>query len=185
MSIVLRLSNGYAKVKYGILSHLIVVLSVGAFFAMCVYVNSEAWNTCMQKESFVFKNSDEFEKCKRFYNKKEHCYIVLESGNNTALVRSLTDEYTEVYFAESDSEFQQFIKNNTMGIGVNVPVLSGNCTFQEGERTVTYEPVFSENDLISVEREKFTDHINKFLGFEAVLLFGIIILVNKRVKNEK
>lgn len=184
MSIIMRIGSGYNHVAQGFLSKLILLVSICGIFIMSVCVYKQAWKECSQEKTFYFKDSNEYMRCKELYDKRESSYVVIQSGNNTAELRELTNEITKLYFAESDSEFKKFIDNNTMGIGINVPVLSGNCKFEKGDLSVKYEPVFEDYNLRKQEREIFSEKIYAFLGFELIIMFGVTIVSKKKREQQ-
>ncbi len=67
-----------------------------------------------------------------------------------------------------------------MGVGVNIPVLSGDCTFSDGDLSVAYEAVFDGADIRREERTFTSEEMHSYLSLEIIMLLGIIQVVRKK-----
>lgn len=181
--VLIRCNKKYSSFITSTLGSMVFLLSIVAFIILGYLGHEAAFNESIKNEVFTFAKEEDYNKCKELYNRHSNAYVLLQYGNNTAYVRGLKNDLNEVKFFDNTNEYDEFIDKNTLGKEFYVPVLSGDCTFDDTKLTVKYESDSDLGDYNTGFQNYIEKNIRIYFYFEiSILLISFMLLeVIKRI----
>lgn len=144
----------------------------------------EACNQKNEEEQYAFSNKELYDRCKKLYDNIEEIspYRIIEYTDKSVYVQDLTSGNSEFYSFDTEEECNQFIKEHTMGIEVNIPVLGLDISFDNERYEVRYIPAVTFDEVIEKMQMTASRFFMVLMGwFVFVTLIGN--LYEKRKKN--
>jgi hypothetical protein len=109
---------------------------------------------CSKTQEYEFSDEVTYNKCKQLYKDNySDAYIILDYSDKALYLRTIGAKITSFVSFDTAEECQAYIEKHTIG-KIDIPVLGGECKFDDDNLKVTYHPLSSYQDTLQKMRNK-------------------------------